>query len=184
MCSHRCRFSIRNQTGSKSRAHFVAVGLLGFSELPALLLGVPEPAAVLLCFLQHPAFPGPTKGAEMSGSRTHASQQRLRADVRGLRARTAPPPARRAAAGAGKGARRGAPAGLCRHYLAVHGSQQQHQTHGPKHIAGASRRHVWVQQHGCHCSRRGTRPQQRKWSSTFLSRFHSVGHTMCSLCMK
>lgn len=105
-------------------------------------------------------------------------QQRLRPDAGGLRVRTAPPPARRAAAGAGEGARRGAPAGLCGHNLAVHRSQQQHQTHGPKDITGARRRHVRVQQHGRHCS------QQRKRTSTLFCRSNRVGHTTRSLCMK
>lgn len=77
-----------------------------------------------------------------------------------------PPPSARGAgagAGAGKGTGWGAPAGFCGHNLAVHRTQQQHQTHGPIHVTGAGRRHLRVEQHGCYCREQSTTPQHRNF---------------------
>lgn len=63
-----------------------------------------------------------------------------------LTMREAPPPACRAGGAAGSRAARGPPAGFGRHNLAVHGAQQQHQTHGPKHLGGTRPGDLVVQQ--------------------------------------
>lgn len=70
--------------------------------------------------------------------------------VRCLTMRKAPPPACRAGGAAGGWTARGPPAGLGRHNLAVHGTQQQHQTHGPKHLTGTRPGDLAVQQDRCH----------------------------------
>lgn len=62
-----------------------------------------------------------------------------------------PPPAHRTGRAAGSWTARGPTAGLSGHNLAVHGTQQQHQTHGPKHLAGTRPRDLQVEHHRRHC---------------------------------
>lgn len=92
-----------------------------------------------------------------------------------------PSPACRAGARAGRRTARGAPAGFGWHDLAVHRTQQQHQTHGPAHVAHAGRRHLRVQQHCCHWGQtRKERLQRirfgvvRNWTEMIKQKYKSV----------
>lgn len=84
--------------------------------------------------------------------------------VQCLTMRKAPPSARWAGGAAGSWTAWGPPAGLSRHNLAVHGTQQQHQTHGSKHLAGTCPGDLKVQQHRCHWGEQNILQQQTKWS--------------------
>lgn len=84
--------------------------------------------------------------------------------VQCLTMRQPPPPACRAGGAAGSWTARGPPAGLGRHNLAVNGTQQQHQTHGSKHLAGTRPRDLQVQHHCCHWGEQNICQQQTKRS--------------------
>lgn len=84
--------------------------------------------------------------------------------VQCLTMRKLPPSARGAGGVAGSWTAWGPPAGLSRHNLAVHGTQQQHQTHGSKHLAGSRPRDLEVQQHRCHWGEQNILQQQTKQS--------------------
>lgn len=134
-----------------------------------LLLRVPVSAVTVFGFFQHSAFPRP--GGERRED-VVTPPPLLTEAVRVCLQRQAPPSARGAGAGAGKGTCWGAPAGFRGHDLAVHRPQQQHQTHGPEHVTRTGRRHLRVQQHRCHCRSKAPGEGEAWWLEEQLGSGH------------
>lgn len=84
-------------------------------------------------------------------------------EIKTNKIKTTPPPARGAAgAAASSWTAWGPTVGLSGNNLAVHGAQQQHETHGPKRLAGTRPGDLQVQRHRCHWGGENIWQQQTK----------------------